>query len=163
MFSGKLGVMKQKWGHSSSLSFHYNYKITHIYTHIRTYTGHHSITTLQSMVWRHQQWPNLFFPWQLGWGGADLRNERWKRESEKRDEEGHSDLSPPHYFQPLDHSWFLLSFHTAHLCCSLILLCATLNFVYFDLLLSLSANSLCASRMHQGLLCQRHSSGIWNK
>lgn len=52
----------------------------------------------------------------LTWGMKDERER--DQESCRRRQDAHThtlELSPPHYFQPLDHSWFLPSFHLTYL------------------------------------------------
>lgn len=59
MFSGKLGVMKQKWGHSSSLTGTATTRLTQsdVKTRSRAHAGHHSIIASQPLEWCHQRQP----------------------------------------------------------------------------------------------------------
>lgn len=149
MFSGKLGVMKQKWGHSSSLTSTASTTPMKLHVNTHTYTRVRSLAiTLPPPT---SQWydvisggPSCF---SLGsvfdvsdWGGADLRSERWKKGGEKRIEEGCRrrrtctqrpvTASSWHCFHPLDSSGFLPSFHPTHLLSCHFILC------FFELILS---------------------------
>lgn len=59
MFSGKLGVMKQKWAHSSSLTGTATTGLTRsdVKTRSRAHAGHHSIIASQPLEWCHRRQP----------------------------------------------------------------------------------------------------------
>lgn len=131
MFSGKLGALKQKWGHSSSLSspaFPTPSRIAHTSLHRPSLHQHRAAGVMMSSALAHPVFPLAVIAVcrvALAWGMKDERERVKRGMKEKTDER--TDLSPPRRYTISTHLTAFISL------CVFVQVFAT--FLYVDILL----------------------------